>query len=142
MNKSEKQQPNDEYISMIAKYLNVILAGQSDIAAAYLLGSAKLGKMRRDSDIDVALLPVEGRNIPVLTRLALASQLESKLNRTIDIGVISAQNLIYASEAIFNGRRIVTVQKNYTQIAETRLLGCYFTFRQDRKEVEESYSAA
>ena len=141
MNHFEKQQ-NEEIVMSITKHLNFVLDGQSGVAAAYLLGSAKSGQMRRDSDIDIALLPVEGQIIPVQTRLELAAQLEAQMNRTIDIGVISAQNLIYASEAILNGRRIIILQKNYTEIAETRLLGCYFTFRQDRKEVEESYSAA
>ena len=51
--------------------------------------------------------------------------LETRLNRAIDIGVITSKNLIYAGEAILNGRRIVTVQKDYTEAMETRLLGCY-----------------
>ena len=142
MSHFKNNQQNKEGILTIAKHLNSTLDGRFNIAAAYLLGSAVTGKMRRDSDIDIALLPEEGQKIPLQSRLELASLLEAKLSRTIDIGVITSKNLVYASEAILNGYRIVTRQKNYTEAAETRLLGCYFTYRQDRKEVEKSYHAA
>lgn len=133
---------NKEDVVMITKHLTSILKEKSGIAAAYLLGSAVTEKLRSDSDIDIALLPMENQEISLQSRLELAALLEAKLHRVIDIGVITAKNLIYASEAILNGRCIVNLQKDYTEAAETRLLGCYFTFRQDRKEVEESYRAA
>jgi predicted nucleotidyltransferase len=133
---------NEDFIATVAKLLHRVLEERSDIAAAYLLGSAQTGKMRSDSDIDIALLPVQGQQITLPARLELAAQLEVQLNRVIDIGVISAHNLVYASEAIINGRRIMTVQKDFTESTETLLLGSYITFRQDRKVVEESYRAA
>jgi len=138
----EKMQQSNHDIQFITEHVNCILAERSDVAAAYLLGSAVTGNLRDDSDIDIALLPVEEQDITLQSRLELTAQLEAKFNRTTDIGVITAKNLIYASEAILKGYRIVTLQKDYTEAMETRLLGCYFTFRQDRKEVEESYSVA
>ena len=131
-----------QYLHRVAEHLNNILKNRSDIAAAYLLGSAVKGMLRDDSDVDIALLPADEAAISIQSRLELAALLEAKLNRTIDIGIISSNNLIYASEAILNGRRIITFQKDYTEATETRLLGCYFTFRQDRKMVEEGYHAA
>ena len=140
----ERQNSHQRYLDIqyIAEHVRRVLADRSDIAAAYLLGSAATGNLRDDSDIDIALLPAREQSISLQTRLELASQLEVKFNRTVDIGVITAKNLIYASEAILNGQRIVTLQKDDTEALETRLLGCYFTFRQDRKEVEESYRVA
>lgn len=138
----KNNQQNKEGILTIAKHLNSTLDGRFNIAAAYLLGSAATGKLRRDSDIDIALLPEEGQKISLQSRLELASMLEAKLNRTIDTGVITSKNLVYASEAIINGCRIVTRQKNYTEATETRLLGCYLIYLQDRKIVEKSYHAA
>jgi predicted nucleotidyltransferase len=105
------------------------------------LGSAVRGELRDDSDIDIALLPVDEKDISLLVRLELAAQLEVLLSRRLDIGLITSANLIYASEAIFKGQRILTLQKDYTEAMEVRLLGCYYTFRQDRKVVEESYRA-
>ena len=142
MGKLQNSKQIQEDIQFITEHVNSVLAERPDVAAAYLLGSAITGKLRDDSDIDIALLPTEGQDIPLQTRLELAARIEVRLNRTVDIGVITAKNLIYASEAILNGYRIVTLQKNYTAAVETRLLGCYFTFRQDRKEVEESYCVA
>jgi predicted nucleotidyltransferase len=142
MNNLQENRQAQRDIQFITEQLNSILAERSDVAAAYLLGSAATGNLRDDSDIDIAVLPAGEQVITLQARLELAAQLETKFNRTADIGVITAKNLIYASEAIFNGYRIVTLQKNYTEAMETRLLGCYFTFRQDRREVEESYSVA
>lgn len=119
-----------------------LLGEHSAVVAVYLLGSVVTGKLRDDSDIDIALLAQNEQTISVQARLEMAALLESKLNRTVDIGVITAKNLIYASEAILNGLRIITRDKDYTEAMETRLLGCYLTFRQDRKIVEESYCAA
>lgn len=134
-----KQKQED--IHTITKHLNSILRQQSGIAAAYLLGSAITRQLRNDSDIDIALLPAERHTIPLQSRLELAALLETRLNRTVDIGILTSKNLIYANEAILKGQRVVTLQKDYTETMETRLLGCYFVFKQDRKEVEEAYHA-
>jgi len=142
MDDLRKNQQRHHNIQFIAESVGRILAGRADVAAAYLLGSAAMGNLRDDSDIDIALLPVAEQTITLQSRLELAAQLETKFNMTTDIGVITAKNLIYASEAILKGYRIVTLQKDYTDAMETRLLGCYFTFRHDRKEVEESYRVA
>ena len=142
MSDLKKDRQRQEEIQRVTKHITHILGDRSVIAAVYLLGSAATGTLRDDSDIDIALLPVDEQAISLQSRLEIAALLETRLNRTIDIGVIKAKNLIYAGEAILNGRRIVTVQKDYTEATETRLLGCYLTFRQDRKEVEESYRAA
>jgi hypothetical protein len=64
------------------------------------------------------------------------------IGRIVDIGVITSRNLIYASEAIMKGRRIILLQKDYTEERESELLGCYYIFKEDRKEVEVSYCAA
>ena len=139
MDDLQKNQQRHHDIQFITEQVSCLLAERSDIAAAYLLGSAVTGNLRDDSDIDIALLPLKEQEITLQSRLELSAQLEMKFNRTTDIGVITAKNLIYASEVILKGYRIVTLQKDYTEAMEIRLLGCYFTFRQDRKEVEESY---
>ena len=112
------------------------------IAAAYLIGSATAEQMRPDSDIDIALLPMMGKTCSLHERLAMAATLELRLGRTVDIGIITAANLIYASEAILTGTRIDVGDKDAIDAMETRLLGCYLQFREDRREVEEAYHAA
>ncbi len=134
--------PNSDEYRAIVKQVTSALEAHSNIAAAYLLGSAVTGQLRNDSDIDIALLPAARHVISMLSCLELAGLLETKLGRTIDIGIIKSSNLIYASEAILRGQRIVTLQQEYTETTEMRLLGCYLVFKEDRKEVEERYRAA
>mgnify|MGYP006303244411 CR=1 FL=1 len=128
-------------MSMLANALKQVLQGTAGIAAAYVLGSAVTGRLRHDSDIDIALLPMDEQGISMQERLGLAGELAARLKMPVDIGVITARNLVYAREAIMNGRRILTLHKDHTEAAETRLLGSYLTFRQDRKAVEDSYRA-
>ena len=129
-------------LCVIAEQIGFILKDYGGIAAVYLLGSVVTERLRDDSDIDIALLPADQQVLSMMLRLELAGLLEAKLGRTIDIGIIDAHNLIYASEAILKGKRIVTLQQKYTEMTEMRLLGCYLVFKEDRKEVEESYYAA
>lgn len=142
MNALETTQQNQVDICLITEQINGVLQGYSEIAAVYLLGSAVRDEMRTDSDIDIALLPVYGKVISFQMRLDMAMQLQEKLGRSVDIGVIKSDNLIYASEAILTGKRIITLKEDYTKTAETNLLGCYLVFKEDRKEVENSYRAA
>lgn len=142
MNKPNTARQSSKDICTIIEQATTILRSQPNIAAAYLLGSATTGQLRDDSDIDIALLPTEQHTISMQSRLELAALLEIRLGRTIDIGIINSENLIYASEAILNGQRILTSKKDYTAETETRLMGCYLVFKEDRKEVEEMYSAA
>ena len=118
------------------------LASEGRIAAVYLLGSAAAGTLRPDSDIDIALLLGEGCRISLDERMQLVSVLTLRLGRDVDMGVISSANLVYASEAILKGKRLLTVDQDYVAMTETRLLGCYLQFRADRRVVEEAYRAA
>lgn len=118
-----------------------VLRNRHEIAAAYLLGSAHHGRQRDDSDIDIALLPAGTHRLSMQDRLELGSLLEVPLGTPVDLGVITPGNLPYASEAILNGRRIVTADPDEVAAIEARLLGCYLQYRQDRREVEEAYHA-
>ena len=138
----KRDQQTQKYIQCVTAHIGRIMGNYPAVAAVYLLGSAAAGVMRDDSDIDIALLPVDEQPISLQSRLEMAALLEAELHRVVDIGVITTKNLIYASEAIFKGRRIITIHKGYTEAMEARLLGCYFIFKQDRKVVEESYRAA
>jgi len=125
----------------IAQHIHAAFADNDAVAAVYLLGSALTGRLRGDSDIDIAILPANRCAISVQERLQVAARLELALGRTIDIGVLDGMNLVYAHEAILKGRRIVTRDINYTDAAETRFLGCYLQLREDRREIEGAYSS-
>ena len=115
---------------------------QGKIAAVYLMGSVVTGTLRPDSDIDIALMPAKDSCISLDERMHLVSALTLLCGRDVDLGIISGTNLVYASEAILKGKRIVTVDTDCVAMMETRLLGCYLQFREDRRVVEEAYCAA
>jgi uncharacterized protein len=129
-------------VPYIMEHVSELLRQRGDVAAAYLLGSALRGPMRPESDVDIALLATDEQGISLQGRLSLAAELERRLGRRVDIGVITRSNLIYAAEAILGGRRIVTFDEERAAMMETRLLGCYLQLRQDRREVENAYRAA
>ncbi len=75
MNESEIIQQNQVDIRLIAEHINSVLQGFSEIIAVYLLGSVISGRMRKDSDIDIALLLESGEVISLQARLEMAMQL-------------------------------------------------------------------
>ena len=129
-------------IHKIAYAVIAELKGIPEIAAAYLLGSAATGRLRPDSDIDIALLLDSKQSISLKTRLELAGRQELRLGRTIDIGIITDQNLVYAYEAITKGIRILTNYPAFVESTEMRILGNYLTYKEDIQEVEAAYYAA
>lgn len=126
----------------IGRLVAPILQRYEQIAAAYLMGSAVSGRLRADSDIDIALLLFEGQPIAVQERLKLAADLQQQVKRPVDLGVITSGNLVYAYEAMMRGQRFFTANRDVADATETRLLGCYFQLRHDRREVETAYHAA
>ena len=54
-----------------------VLERHPAIDAAYMLGSAAAGRLRPDSDVDIAVLPRPGHMLSVPDRLALGVELSS-----------------------------------------------------------------
>lgn len=75
----------------------------SRIAAAYLMGSVLKEHFRGQSDVDIAVLPAVGTKMSLMERLAIAAELSDIVCRSVDIGLLDTQDLIYAKEAIIDG---------------------------------------
>ena len=54
------------------------LSSQGHVAAAYLLGSAADRRLRPDSDVDIAVLPIAPNRLLLIERLTLAVESGSK----------------------------------------------------------------
>lgn len=117
------------------------LEHQEHVAAAYLLGSAARGEMRPDSDLDIALLPVRGAAFSSKDRLSLAADLEEIVGRTVDVGVLSTANLVYAKEAVAHG--IVIFERDSLERARFAMLvlSMYASLQETRREVLHAYAA-
>lgn len=117
------------------------LSRDTAIDAAYLLGSAVSGRMRPDSDVDIAVLPAAHRELTALDRGRLAAAISLDLGRVVDLGVLSSANLIYARQAILTGRRIYVRNPKRADLLAAALLGMYERFDLDRREVCDAYTA-
>lgn len=127
---------------IIARIMDYFTQKSCGILSLYLMESATNGNLRKDSDIDIAILVAPPSGFSLLKRLEVAADLELLLGRTVDIGVVSPDNLVYSSEAILKGIRCDIADKDIIDMQETRILGCYIQFRRDRQEVEEACRAA
>jgi len=111
------------------------------ILSAYILGSALSGRMRPDSDLDIAILPVSGEPLAQVDIAELSASLSLSAERTVDVGVLSSHNLIYASEAILKGKRFFCRDTFQADLAVATLLGLTARFKFEREEIVNAYTA-
>lgn len=118
------------------------IARDRRILSAYLLGSAVSGRMRPDSDLDIAVLPVATAGLLGQVDIAeLSTNLSLAAGRTVDVGILSSRNLIYASEAILKGERFFCRDTFQADLAAATLLGLAIQFRFERREIVDAYTA-
>jgi len=111
------------------------------VIAVYALGSVVRGGLRRDSDIDLALLLAPGATLPPAVLVSLAAQLAETLGRPVDLGLLSSRNLVYLRQAVLTGQCIY--RRPFTQAAliVANWLGLYANFQDERREVLSAYTA-
>lgn len=117
------------------------LSGQGHVAAAYLLGSAAEGRLRPDSDVDIAVLPLAPNGLPVAERLSMAAELSRLAGREVDLGILTTRNLVYAKEAVTRGRLIFERDHSTTATFEMYALSMYASLQEARREVLRAYAA-
>jgi predicted nucleotidyltransferase len=117
------------------------LARETSVTAAYVLGSSVEGRVREDSDVDIALLPARGEVITPEERLALAADLGESAGREADVGVLSTANLVYAKEAVTRGRLIFERDPSARARFAMLVLSMYASLQETRREVLHAYAA-
>jgi len=111
------------------------------VDAAYVLGSGAMGRLRPDSDIDIALLPKRGEMFTVMERLALSTELGKLFGRQVDLGILTSANLVYAKEAVAHGRLIFERDHGVTARFAMLTLSMYAALQEARREVLSAYAA-
>lgn len=111
------------------------------VDTAYVLGSAATGRLRPDSDIDIAILPKRGEGLPIMERLALSAALGKIFGRQVDLGVLTTSNLVYAKEAVAHGRLIFERDHGTTARFAMLALSMYAALQEARREVLRAYAA-
>jgi predicted nucleotidyltransferase len=120
---------------------SALLHSAEAVEAAYLLGSAATGRLRRDSDVDIAVLPRHGGHLSLADRLALASSLAVVFGRPVDVGVLSTTNIVYAKEAVATGKIIFERDRLATGRFAMLTLSMYAALQEARREVLRAYAA-
>ncbi len=124
---------NQKMKNTLEKYFNTI----PEIMCVVLHGSILTNYLRCDSDIDIAI--VTSKKITKLNLLNYASELESKLARQVDIGIISSDNLVYSKEALINGKVLYCRNGFNYSLYKTNMLAMYLNFQDERKEIVNEY---
>ena len=111
------------------------------VEAAYLHGSAAAGRLRDDSDVDIAVLPRRPAGMAAAERLGLAGELATIVGRPVDLGLLSTANVVYAKEVIAAGHPIF--ERDHSAVArfEMLTLSMYASLQEARREVLDAYAA-
>ena len=73
--------------------------------------------------------------------MELSATLTLVAGRSVDLGVLSSHNLIYASETILKGERFFCRDAFRTDLAVATLLGLTAQYKFERKEIVHAYTA-
>lgn len=111
------------------------------LLAVWLLGSAVSGRLRDDSDVDFALCYRPDIEFDFEAYGSLLLDLESILDRKVDLGRIHSGNLVYAEQAIQTGELIYATDPQLALTIASRMHTLYLDLKLDRKVVEEAYCA-
>jgi predicted nucleotidyltransferase len=118
------------------------LCGRCDaIDAAYLLGSAAAGRLRPESDVDLAILPARGCRMPAHVWRQLAVDLAVIFGREVDLGLLGTANVVYAKEVVATGRLVFQRCPRITAEFEMMTLSRYASLQEARREVLRAYAA-
>jgi predicted nucleotidyltransferase len=125
--------------SRIASSIERLVKTLPGLIAVYLHGSAAKGKVRPDSDLDFALL-FEHEEIPDAKQLFIIKpEIEEAAGRTVDLGILSTENPVFAKEVISNGNRLFCKDVHACEQFKMYVFSFYGKLNDERKKVLDSY---
>lgn len=133
--------PSSDFFQF-AERLAEALHDEPRILAAYLHGSFGAPAFRKDSDVDCALLLYPGQGISALETMNIASRLSALLKCSLDLGVLTTRNLVYFTQAIYNGHRVLCRDESLADALVANAFSLYGKLKEDRREVDAAYHAA
>ncbi|MDK2855978.1 MAG: hypothetical protein PWQ41_1777 [Bacillota bacterium] len=133
-------QGNSRDLDAVLKRLTAELLKLEPVAI-YLFGSQATGGARPDSDIDLAVLLPEGKELPVLERLDLIDRLQGIAERRVDLVVVNTARLPLQFEIIHTGRVLYESNFDARTDAEDMIIRDYLDlepmYEQNFREVME-----
>lgn len=114
------------------------LEAQPEVLAAIVFGSAAAGRLRPESDIDLALLFAEGGMPDELAALELRGELEQRAARDVDLIVLNRAPTVLAFQAVKKGQLIFCRDPRAFERYAVRLISEYADFKIIRRPIEEA----
>lgn len=115
-------------------YIKSFLIEELEAELIYLFGSYASGKVRADSDLDLAFLTSE--EIDDYQRFLTAQKLASNLNIDVDLIDLSKASTVFKAQ-IIQGKLLYTKNKLKKQEFELLTLKKYARLNEERKEIIE-----
>lgn len=137
MSVTNKKKSNQSFkFDTAVKYLVEKLPG---LIAVYLHGSAAKGELRQESDFDFALLFEYGAKSDAKTLFLIKPEVEELTGRTVDLGILSTENPVFAKEVVSNGQRLFCSDLRVCEQFEMYTFSFYAKLNDERKEILDSY---
>lgn len=118
--------------NIIVKILNQKI---KDIISIYLFGSFQKGQMRKDSDIDIAIL-LDGA-LDNITRWEISCILTDKLDKDVDLINLRDASTVMKAQIVTRGKCIYESDKKKRDLFEMYSLSDYARLNEERKEIIE-----
>jgi predicted nucleotidyltransferase len=118
--------------------LTAHLETQPGVLAAVVFGSAAVGRLRPESDLDLAVLFADDAVPNEVAALELRATLEQRTGRDVDLVVLNRASTILAFQAAKKGRLIVCKDPRAYQRYLVRLISEYADFKRIRRPIEEA----
>lgn len=104
-----------------------------DVLAIYLFGSAAAGELRRDSDIDLAvLLPAA---LPVERLWSLAQLLAVSAGRDVDLIDLQSTSTVMQAQIVSTGKRLYCANELLCAEFEDRVYSDYARLNEERRYI-------
>lgn len=126
------------------KIIGAVRKHYPELQAVYLFGSYGTAEARADSDVDIAvlLLPRESREAGSLLMSDLRSELESLLEKDVDLINLRQADTVFQKEIIMEGRRVFDADECGTDEFEMLTISYYQKLNAERAEILQEISAS
>jgi predicted nucleotidyltransferase len=118
--------------------LTAYLEAQPAVLAAVVFGSAAAGRLRPESDLDLALLFADDDVPDAFATLDLRAALEQRVGRDVDLIVLNHAPPILAFQVAKKGQLIVCRNPRAYQRYIVRLISECADFKRIRRPIEEA----
>jgi len=117
----------------VGQAIQLILQHRSDILAIYLFGSHGTPYENKESDLDIAILPLHP--FDSLQRWQLAQEVAYAIHRDVDLIDLTQASTVLRFQIIGLGKRVFCSNPFASDLFETTTYSAYVRFNDERREL-------